>query len=531
MKKLNEGNVLPTLKAPSQNQGKEEESKVIGQLDKSAKMDEKDTVTFGLETDDGKIVKVYVDADQANDFENALSSKLGEVDDIEAALNDLAKDFDIVDVEWPDDNADDEDEDADDNEETGSDAMNDKVYNNDKEKTSKTIKPKMEGKHRFKDQMNLLEDNSSIESRMTSPTQLMVYHALIELGMPEIAINKSPYKSTIIQSIKHRALDINKTATLKAALKMFVQRAHGLDEKDEKKKHVHESMEQLLAESLAEDFWNNITKIIMYFAPAAKQANDLIASTKFKTLISRSSQSIPQVIGSNSELRMKIEKLSDALDANDPKIAAMQNTKNVTESVTPDIATTMFANLFSLVDPTSTKSISTNLINSPEFKQYFTSIKTGLPEKFSGNLSQKFVDFCNALNKAAAENKPVPSQPGQNGTAPATGTTPTNESVQKILKEAIEWEFGMDGDIATVTTEGLKMSLDLEQLEKAIKAINSKSVVVVKDSEDPKLKYTFSPRGINLVVKKLGENTSYQMNSDQIQDFMSLVTVDPKDAE
>lgn len=72
--------------------------------------DEVDTVPFGLETDDGKIVKVYVNAEQADKFEEAMKNMLGLEDDIEEAINRLTSDFDIVDVVWP--KSDDEDGDG-----------------------------------------------------------------------------------------------------------------------------------------------------------------------------------------------------------------------------------------------------------------------------------------------------------------------------------------------------------------------------------------------------------------------------------
>ena len=63
--------------------------------------DEVDTVTFGMESDDGSIVKVYVNASQADEFEKALAQALGEEDDVEQVINDMSNKFDIVDVEWP----------------------------------------------------------------------------------------------------------------------------------------------------------------------------------------------------------------------------------------------------------------------------------------------------------------------------------------------------------------------------------------------------------------------------------------------
>ena len=69
-----------------------------------AKQEEDDmveTVTFGLETDDGDIVKVYVNKEHADEFEQKLSEMLGQEDNIEDLLEILSKDYDIVDVAWP----------------------------------------------------------------------------------------------------------------------------------------------------------------------------------------------------------------------------------------------------------------------------------------------------------------------------------------------------------------------------------------------------------------------------------------------
>jgi hypothetical protein len=67
------------------------------------KAEEVDTIAFGLELNDGEIVKVYVATQDAEAFEKAMSDLLGKEDDIETAINDLAGEFDIVSVEWPED--------------------------------------------------------------------------------------------------------------------------------------------------------------------------------------------------------------------------------------------------------------------------------------------------------------------------------------------------------------------------------------------------------------------------------------------
>jgi hypothetical protein len=89
-------------------------SDVISKLDaaeKKSKID-KDTTPFGLEDEEGNIVKVYVRTEQADEFESALASLLaaeneGEDDEqnssmeIAEVLFQLKDKFDIVDVQWP----------------------------------------------------------------------------------------------------------------------------------------------------------------------------------------------------------------------------------------------------------------------------------------------------------------------------------------------------------------------------------------------------------------------------------------------
>lgn len=77
-------------------------SDVSNYLERAAELnDEVDTVLYGLETDDGEVVKVYVNATQAADFEEEMKKMLGVEDDIENAIDTLATKFDIVDVIWP----------------------------------------------------------------------------------------------------------------------------------------------------------------------------------------------------------------------------------------------------------------------------------------------------------------------------------------------------------------------------------------------------------------------------------------------
>ena len=64
--------------------------------------DEVETVGFAIEDANKKgIIKVYVNAQQAGEFEEEMSKLLGLDDDVEAAINELAQKFDIVDIVWP----------------------------------------------------------------------------------------------------------------------------------------------------------------------------------------------------------------------------------------------------------------------------------------------------------------------------------------------------------------------------------------------------------------------------------------------
>lgn len=128
---------VPDVGAPT---GMNSVEDVNTKIERAEKIEEVDTVTFGLETDDARIIKVYVKAEQADDFEEALSKELGVEDVIEDVLNKLSKDFDIIDVEWPDEQRDSEeseeddelsvdDVDMEDEEETdGSESMNKKAW-------------------------------------------------------------------------------------------------------------------------------------------------------------------------------------------------------------------------------------------------------------------------------------------------------------------------------------------------------------------------------------------------------------------
>ncbi len=97
-------------------------SDVLSKIDSAQKREymNDDTTAFGLEDDQGNLVKVYVKNDQAEDFENQLAVMLAgqQSDENEEAnakeiaeiLHELKDKYDIVDVEWPGIEGDEEEE-------------------------------------------------------------------------------------------------------------------------------------------------------------------------------------------------------------------------------------------------------------------------------------------------------------------------------------------------------------------------------------------------------------------------------------
>lgn len=107
---------------------------------KRADVDDKtQTSTFGLQDGDGKVIKVTVKRDQAEDFETRLNAILSDADnpkEIAEVLYMLKQDYDIVDVEWDEAITEDEETDSEeggeddlalDGEEGGEDAGDDEL--------------------------------------------------------------------------------------------------------------------------------------------------------------------------------------------------------------------------------------------------------------------------------------------------------------------------------------------------------------------------------------------------------------------
>jgi len=142
------------------------DDEVHAQLDGAAKEDDMDAQCFGLEMEDGKVVKVYVKQEDAEEFEEAMSKRLGEDDDIETALEELGKDFEILDIKWPDEESEDEESEDEENED-GGESLNPDVNYDDTEEEEPKQEQRLSLGQRFAKRLTELkwsdEDSSEYE--------------------------------------------------------------------------------------------------------------------------------------------------------------------------------------------------------------------------------------------------------------------------------------------------------------------------------------------------------------------------------
>jgi hypothetical protein len=347
------------------------EADIMDRLNRAASLDEVDTVSFGLETDDGKIVKVYVAEKDAEKFEKIMSQALGKVDDIEEAINLASKEVDIVDVEWPDKDEDDnpDDELTDD----GSEVLNPDVYDNaqaNKELEQK-LKPRVENMsygERFMTNNVIAEGiPGGIVSRLTSPNQQLILQAILELGIPEVALDRSPYRATIIRNIRELAMQLQHNSSMKQALRIFVKRTI-----DQNAKEPDQIEESLLTESNADVFWSAFESALKALDKSRKgvDAETLFNDSKYQNLKKRSLSFLNTKVGTT--LRTKLNSLAQAVET--------MNTLSqpVAEAITGDDAVELVTRMFNMADQSQGKKLAAAVLNTMAAKTLLRSIKQGV---------------------------------------------------------------------------------------------------------------------------------------------------------
>lgn len=166
-------------------------------LNKAADDEEIETVAFGLETDENTIVKVYVNVEDADRFEEMLGQAFGEQDNIEELLDELSRDHDIVDVVWPDEEDGEEDDEFGDEEapeedenalETdGSESLNDKAF---KESLGQRFKSKVlsEAPDLEQSLSDMNPDEAALERYSKNKHVALAIEAMKAIGIPPAAL-------------------------------------------------------------------------------------------------------------------------------------------------------------------------------------------------------------------------------------------------------------------------------------------------------------------------------------------------------
>lgn len=284
------------------------EADITSRLDKVEKLEQIDTVTFGLETDDGKIVKVFVNEKDVAKFEKLMGDALGSTDSIEDAINKAAAEVDIVDVEWPE--VDDEEDVLD-----GSEALDPKVYN--KANLAKEVQAGLQPKHGGEPSVrtNVAESAGHLGDRLVTANQQLVYQAIIDLGIPEDALSRSSYRASILLGIKETAKLLMRSPALKIAIKQLIKNRISVDNKDTPHKKDEDVSEGVLVESATTElYWSTFNALLKRLDDSQDQhiANAFLNLPKIVMLSTRSVTPLTRKI--SAQVKIRLQALSTALE-------------------------------------------------------------------------------------------------------------------------------------------------------------------------------------------------------------------------
>lgn len=501
------------------------EGEVADKLKRAAKIDEVDTITFGLETDDGKIVKVFVNAEDAEKFEKLMADMLGEEDNIEDALNRVANEVDIVDVEWPAEEEDDGDADEvdDDLDDDGSDVLDKKVYN--KANLGKEVdggtKPAVEhmtfGERFAAKQIDEHASTSYVGTRMRTPSQQLVYQAVLDLGVPEMVLDRSPYRAQVVKNLKDMALDLQQNGSMKNALKLFVKRAiAGLEkeEQEDRKKAqqkakakgkfgTDKSEEQPVDESLLLEmgpailFWGTIERLLIAAAGSAAESlvKDLLATTAWKGLVNRSGTAIASKL--QGTLTTKFQQLKSALGMS---TAAKEDTP-VEEALNPADVQAFIIKLINFADSSDDKSAAKRVLATTQLKQVLNKVKA-TAGSIPSSVKSKMVD----INKMLASSEMV-GEAEEAVDLQGQGPAKTDN-----VKWQVEPSKG--GVLFKAEDGSAEYEVVDEDAERMVKALSNRESITVRSVQGPKL--VVSPRGRAAVIKVIGSSTRIELNAPDV---------------
>lgn len=222
--------------------------------------DEVDTVVFGLETDDDAIVKVYVNVTDADAFEKAMAEKLGTEDDLEDVIAELAQEYDIVDVEWPEGEDEDEEEDTTDDAETQNSADEETEeaafeINFDEPQTTKesiegddemttlgeSFKQKVLGdtlvENKIKEE-DWPKEIKGLAKTLTTPAQESILFLIASFGLPPEVLGSKKAVGLFRRNIIATSREYQKNQTLKLWINKLIKELNPNLDKEEKEKPI-----------------------------------------------------------------------------------------------------------------------------------------------------------------------------------------------------------------------------------------------------------------------------------------------------
>jgi len=459
-------------------------------LARAEKMDSVDTVCFGIETDDDRIVKVFVKQEQADAFEVALAKSLAEHETIEDSLNELSSEFEIIDVEWPKD-----DGSSSESDDLGADSLESEVYDNPAEEEDEEHKPNREKQQ--------VAESVSQQIRLSTGLERTIFQILVELGISDDVLRRPLNRREIIDTIKNSAERIKDNAQIVQAVRLLARKLQNEkeDQKDDKpEKEVKRKDDIVDDKPIKEDVANESKQMLVSRfvsellhlidrAPDHRYADAVLSLPVTRQLFNRSQAVINKEL--DAGLRLRLKRAADIL-------SKMNEPEQVNESMATDLQE-ILEEIFLMIDATAGKILAKKIFTTPAWRQLMNSVRTQA-NKVSGTLRTQLMGLKQALET-------------------------------KKLKEAVEgWTARrLKNGFITFSTENLFFTIDDPQLELMLRAIVDRDVFTMTDLETPRKKIIMSPRSGSILFKQVGDKDGVLMSSKELDDLIDEVADLDKD--
>lgn len=317
---------------------------------------------------------------------------------------------------------------------------------------AETVEPKEKEKH-------------LLDSRLRRPLEKMIYMAILNLGVPDVALAKSSFKQVIIDSIREKSNELMRDSKRRQALAWFLSRTMQEDVEEDAFDGL-EGFSQLSEESAADTMMEFITDMMKFFDPTADKslAERVLDSQQFKAYVTRTRSNMSRLAGST--IRTRVAAVKTAMD----QVAA----RYAKPGATPAVA--------------------------------------GIGVSESSPEDSEVMDQDADVATAERESPGVKKYEGPAGVSVAWGVSKDGENILLVAEAGGK--------------RVVQIHFDAENAEELSKAFANNSVVVVRDIDQPKTKYTFSPRAGKYMVRKVGDDAkrSFIMSHKDIDGFQDFMT-------